>query len=44
MIGELGSHLVEQALDRKIDDGGAYDPGFDLVDVEQFIEHARHRA
>ena len=44
MIRELGPHFVEQALDRKIDDGWAHDPGFDLVDVEQLVEHARHRA
>ena len=33
-----------RALDRKIDDRRAHDPGFELVDVEQLVEHARHRA
>ena len=37
-------HFLEQALDRKIDDCQAHDPGFELVDVEQLVEHARHRA
>ena len=44
VIGELGSHLLEQAVDRKIDGRGAHDPSFELVDVEQLVEHARHRA
>ena len=44
VIGELGPQLLEQALDRKIDDRRAHDPGFELVDVEQLVEHARHRA
>ena len=42
VIRELGSHFLEQAVDRKIDDRGAHDPSFELVDVEQLVEQARH--
>jgi len=44
VIRELGSQLVEQPLDRKIDDRRADDPSLQLIDVEQLVEHARHCA
>ena len=42
--GELGAQLLEHRIDREIDHLAADDPGLELVDVEQRVEHARHRA
>ena len=44
VIRELGPQLVEQALDRKICDRRGDDSRFELVDVEQLVQHARHSA
>ncbi len=44
VIRELSRELVEKALDRKIDNRRTHVPDFELVDVEQLVEHARHRA
>ena len=42
VIGEFGLEPLEQSIDRKDDDLGIDDPGFQLVDVEQCVQHARH--
>ena len=42
--GQLFPQLVEQSRYGKVDDMGANRANFDLVDVEQRIQHARHRA
>ena len=44
MVGELGSKAIEQGADLKLDDIRTDDPRLELVDVEQRIQHARHRA
>src|SRR5580658_7982973 len=42
--GELGAQLLEHRIDREIDHLASDDPGLELVDVEERVEHARHRA
>src|SRR6185437_10123382 len=42
MVGEFIPQPLEQVIDRKIGELGVYRPGFELVDVEQRVEHARH--
>ena len=42
MIGEFGLEPFEQRIDRKDHDLRIDDPGFQLVDVEQRVQHARH--
>ena len=44
MIGELGLEAFEQLADREVDHLGEDDPGLQLVDVEQRVEHPRHGA
>src|SRR4029077_2041378 len=44
MVGELGFEAIQEAADRKLDDLRTDDPGLELVDVEQRIQHARHCA
>ena len=42
MVVELVTQSVEQVLDREADELGMDGAGFELVDVEQRVEHARH--
>ena len=44
MIGELVPQPLQQTVDREIDHLGADGAGFDLVDVEQRVQHARYCA
>src|SRR5208282_3594721 len=41
---ELCPQLLEHVIDREIDHLSADDPGLQLVDVEERIQHARHSA
>ena len=41
---ELRPQLLDHGIDREIDHLSADDPGLELVDVEERVEHARHRA
>src|ERR1700739_1897492 len=41
---ELRLQMLEQYIDREIDHLSADDPGLELVDVEERVQHARHRA
>ena len=42
VIAEFGSEAIEQRIDRKDHDLRIDDPGFELIDVEQRVQHARH--
>ena len=44
VVGELGSEAIEHGADLKLDDVRTDDPSLELIDVEQRIQHARHRA
>ncbi len=44
MVGELGSEAIEHGADLKLDDVRTDDPRLELIDIEQRIQHARHRA
>src|ERR1700738_4897738 len=41
---ELRSQMLEHCIDREIDHLSTDDPGLELVDVEERVEHARHSA
>ena len=42
--GEVAAQPVQQVADREGREFGAHDAGLDLVDVEQRVQHPRHRA
>src|SRR6266853_2907287 len=42
--GELRPQLIEHGIDREIDHLSAHNPGLELVDVEERVQHARHGA
>ncbi len=44
MIDKLIPQLLQQTCDREIDDLGVDRTRFDLVDIEQRVQHSRHRA
>jgi hypothetical protein len=43
VIGKLAAQLIEQHIDREINDLAADDAGLELVDVEKGVQHPRHR-
>ena len=42
MVSKFIAQPVKQIIDREIDELRMYRPGFQLIDVEQRVEHARH--
>src|SRR5689334_24611356 len=44
MIVEFVAQLLKQAVDREADFFSVYRAGFNLIDIEQGVEHACHRA
>ncbi len=44
LVGERAAQIAEQVVEREIDRLRPHHAGLDLIDVEQRIEHARHRA
>ena len=42
--GELRPQLLEHGIDRETDHLSADNPGLELVDVKECVQHARHRA
>src|SRR5689334_1868488 len=44
MKAELRPQMLEHGIDREINHLSADDPSLELVDVEERVQHARHRA